>query len=278
MEEIKLQTWELFEERIATLRAERQKRVENGVLRPSEFLFRGQENSSWNLSTTLERAGRTRMALMDYYELIHRILSKIENLDYGKWNLRAPFDFSTSYDSIFRPNGTPTQGEYSYMAYLRHHGFPSPLLDWTFSEDIAAFFAFSKPKSDAVAICVYQQSPAGLYANGSVHPFIKYLGPNVITHPRHNLQQASYTMCLRWTVAECMCIPHEEAFAPNTSQPDLVPVFEQDALLKFVLPATERIKVLRKLDAQDFNAFSLFATQESLMDTLAIRELDLHEE
>src|SRR5579871_975887 len=31
---------------------------------------------------------------------------------------------------------------YDYMAYLRHHGFPSPLLDWTRSPYVAAFFAF----------------------------------------------------------------------------------------------------------------------------------------
>ena len=30
------------------------------------------------------------------------------------------------------------------MAYLRHHGFPSPLLDWSRSAYVAAYFAFNK--------------------------------------------------------------------------------------------------------------------------------------
>jgi len=30
------------------------------------------------------------------------------------------------------------------MTRLRHHGFPSPLLDWPQSPYIAAFFAFNK--------------------------------------------------------------------------------------------------------------------------------------
>jgi hypothetical protein len=31
---------------------------------------------------------------------------------------------------------------YPYLAYLRHHGFPSPLLDWTESASVAAYFAY----------------------------------------------------------------------------------------------------------------------------------------
>ena len=47
-----------------------------------------------------------------------------------------------------------------------------------------------------------------------------------------------------------------------------------DVIWKFNLPATERLKVLKLLDRSNINAFSLFQSEESLMETMAFRELD----
>jgi len=50
----------------------------------------------------------------------------------------------------------------------------------------------------------------------------------------------------------------------------------QDFLWKFSIPWTERLHVLRLLDEYNLNAFSLFESQESLMETLAVRALEFH--
>ena len=52
-----------------------------------------------------------------------------------------------------------------------------------------------------------------------------------------------------------------------------------DATWKFNLPANakERLKVLKLLDRSNINAFSLFQSEESLMETMALRELDFRE-
>jgi hypothetical protein len=55
--------WETFEQRIKKLRATHQKES-------SPLLFRGQGNSEWPLTTTLERSGAPRMLFRDYYGLI----------------------------------------------------------------------------------------------------------------------------------------------------------------------------------------------------------------
>lgn len=88
-------------------------------------------------------------------------------------------------------------------------------------------------------------------------------GPYVKTHRRHVLQQSQYTLCLSF---------HDEwRFESYDS------VFEQchrqqAFCWKFTIPVTERPKVLALLDEHNLNAFSLFGSEESLMETLAIRE------
>ena len=284
MKNILVTTWEEFEAQILELRRKRDAHVPGSGFKPSDFLFRGQEDASKHLTTTLERRGHERMKFCDYYQLIFRIHSEIESFGFGRWNLRIPpeFERSLTWDSI-NSSSTPNQDEYGYMVHLRHLGFPSPLLDWTQSEYIAAFFAFRQSfrqqKNKNVAIFIYQRSPRGMHGNGSFKPFIEHHGPNVQTHPRHVSQKAEYTSCLYWEPKECYFAPHEEVFTPNNLQPGLQPAFEQDALWKFILPAEERLKVLRLIDdSHNVNAFSMFTSEESLLETLAVRRLDLPKE
>ena len=98
MEEVAVESWKQFKEQLEGLRQERRNRKEYGGAPPSDFLFRGQENACWNLSTTLERAGHENMRFPDYYKLIERIHCSIESLGYGKWNLRLPLDFDQALD------------------------------------------------------------------------------------------------------------------------------------------------------------------------------------
>jgi hypothetical protein len=46
-------------------------------------------------------------------------------------------------------------------------------------------------------------------------------------------------------------------------------------LTKFSFPWSERTKVLRSLDEHNLNAFSLFGSEESLIETMALRTLTL---
>ena len=50
---------------------------------------------------------------------------------------------------------------------------------------------------------------------------------------------------------------------------------DQNLLWKIILPATLRKDVLTMLDRYTLNAFSLFEDENSLMKTIAFREVDL---
>jgi hypothetical protein len=83
------------------------------------------------------------------------------------------------------------------------------------------------------------------------------------------LQQSVYTVCgtfdadMGWRFAS-----HHAVFNLGRS--------DQDVLWKIVVPASERIKVLKLLDRFNLNKYSLFGSEEGLMETLAFRHLDLN--
>ena len=267
-------TWEEFEEKLKGLQeiALDQRHAES-----APFLYRGQENSYWPVETTLERwtDGRE-TSFHHYYESIFRAKPEIESYTERNWNIPVPtelVDLTGRYEPFarFTPKDFKIWGQvWGYMVHLRHHGFPSPFLDWTRSPYVAAFFAFRRPISAKVSILVYREmlDPSKnpkVYSSGQ--PEIYILPKQYVpTHRRHFLQQGEYTMCVQNSESEWRFGPHECAF--GRGDPNI------DAIWKFSLPATERLKVLELLDRSNLNAFSLFQSEESLMETVAFRELN----
>ena len=91
-------------------------------------------------------------------------------------------------------------------------------------------------------------------------------GPYVKTHRRHVLQQSQYTACLSFH-GEWRFEDYNSAFERG--------LHRQGFCWKFTIPITERTKVLKLLEEFNLNAFSLFGSEESLMETLTLREFDL---
>lgn len=110
-------------------------------------LFRGQ-NKPWRLRTSFHRSDRADLHrfLNEDVQILHKHLSARTR---HVFNLEVPNE-----------NG-------AFFNLVQHHGYPTPLLDWTYSPYVAAFFAYrgisnqgalNAPAADRVRILVFDQA------------------------------------------------------------------------------------------------------------------------
>ena len=116
-----------------------------------------------------------------------------------------------------------------------------------------------------MAIFAFREFAGGAKMLTREKPHIEILGSNIRSHQRHFFQQSEYSMCLVYETGTWFFTNHELVCGDEQS--------EQDILWKFTLPVSERLKVLRMLDGYNLNSFALFASEEALMETMAMREL-----
>jgi hypothetical protein len=257
---VDLDCWESFEKHVASIFVTWQKlKDEKKYNQWSTPRFRGHSDADWKLETTLERFTKKSVDTEHYFKTLRDIRPSVISVTGKNWDIPEKFE-----------GGRLPASGYEFMIYLRHHGFPSPLLDWTRSPYVAAFFAIrsqEKPKSDKVAIYSYVERfehPEGF--NGEA-PTIHGLGPYAVTHKRHYTQQCEYSICQKRTHGRYVYSSHETIdFADKSS--DLGPV------TKYTLPVSDREKVLKQLQRMNVTAFSLFGSEESLMETLAYQEIE----
>jgi hypothetical protein len=263
-----LNNWQEFTKELQDIEALRDtfEKGETGYV--SGLLFRGQGDATLPLGTTLERyKNETNISAESYFCSALAVKPEIETYTGKRWVVKWKrfLDWTASVDLLL---SSELPGS-DYLIYLRHHGFPSPLLDWTRSPFIAAFFAFDEVPREAnrVAIYVYLEFAGQEKTQDGDNPVILTLPSNVTSHKRHFIQQSAYTICVAKPKSGVVFSSYEEAIAKTDSGENL--------LWKLTLPVSERMFVLRQMDQMNINRLSLFDNEEGLMSTVALREFYL---
>lgn len=197
-------------------------------------IYRGQPDV-WRLRTSFHRTNRTDLAryIDEDAKILQRHLSPIVE---NKFNYANP-------DHL---------GEFFHL--VQHHGFPTPLLDWTESPYVAAYFAFRNPFPDDhgnVRIFQFARRAWDSDSNTPKDNHVSRVKPHVtildLAGPLNHrtLPQQAVSMLTNIDDLEHFIFFHE-------SRQD------QQYLRVFDIPKSERRTVLRDLRTMGITASSLF--------------------
>lgn len=99
------------------------------------------------------------------------------------------------------------------------------------------------------------------------NPRITAFWLNTYPHERHLLQKSRYTIATRPKDGDHQFASHGQVFNAGEAN--------QDILIKYIIPETERLKALAFLDEKGINHFSLMKSVEARMKTFAFRQIEL---
>lgn len=209
-----------------------------------QFIYRGQANSEWVLSTTIHRTKKipTHNDFLIYFEnILPFVQEPVEAWDGSRRDLSNPAHLA------------------GFLAFLQHHGFPTPLLDWTYSPFIAAYFAFEgvnhfSPQYESVAIYAFNQEEwlktyKQIYDYEVNEAHVTLLNPTYRGNPKQMFQQGTFTFTNQPNIEDH--IQHNETFSGQFLQ-------------KYEISVKERTKVFKELNAMNITAMQLDPSMESV--------------
>ena len=209
------------------------------------FLWRGQRKEDWELIPTLDRAVQSKKFNAQQYKNLYGA-----HLDNFK-------QFIKGHRSQYRENYGDSVNE--WWALGQHFGLHTPLLDWTYSPYVAAYFAFQKPKEkddQNKMRVIWALNPRVLSigtAKKDEFPDLESLifRPQQEDNPRLINQSGLFTLTQPGiSLEEYAKKVWKEIIDPQ--QMNELP------LIRFEIPESSRLTCLRRLNMMNINHMTLF--------------------
>ncbi len=224
-----------------------------------ETLFRGQSNHSWKIKSSLERHGIEVIECEKYYRIIDRYKLLINPLIKNRYERKSirngyPFDFK-GYEQ-----GSWELPEMEYLAYLRHHGFPTPLVDLSSSCFVALFFAcedFNQEKNEDGKIFIY--SPPKIRFGRNEIPDLRKIGRYVEAGKRHFAQQSQYIIPVVYS-SEWKFITFSKIIEDQRNE---------HALREIIICKEAKAKLMKELNEMNINRYTMYLNEDALIKSLA---------
>lgn len=186
--------------------------------------YRGHGDSRFKLRTSLHRAGRYRLERY-CLETLMQFRDHAEAVSGMRFNLKDEDDYAI------------------LLGLAQHHGLPTPLLDWTSSPYIAAFFAFSdalesaEMRPDASHVRVYGLTREFVKASSSpvvelprVSPYVASLSISPRNNPRLYAQQGLFLITNVGEVESFVCRLEKDSGRPALVAADIPVACTSEAL------------------------------------------------
>lgn len=208
------------------------------------FIYRGQRLAAWRLTSTVHRTALVRSlpdmkGYIDY--MLPRVHEAVEAWIGRSWDLASSLGLA------------------EFLAFVQHNGFPTPLLDWTASPYIAAYFAFESvnhfaPQDENVAVYSFNQQAwttafNQIYDVADFTPHVSVLRPRMVGNHKLAVQQG----CFTWSN-----VPDIEGHIRHNETDEVT------FLRKYELKVSERPRVMRELDLMGISAIQLMPSVEAV--------------
>lgn len=221
-------------------------------------LFRGQIDHEWKIRSSLERHGIEIIKCEEYYRKIDSYKPLINPLIENRYERKLtrsgyPFDFN-EYEK-----GSWELPEMEYLTYLRHHGFPTPLVDLSRSCFVALFFAcedFNQRNKDGK---VFLYSPPQTRFGGNDIPDLRMIGRYVEAGKRHFAQQSQYVIPILYD-SVWKFIPFSKVIEDQSNK---------HVLREIIISKDVKAKLMKELNEMNINRYTMYLNEDALIKSLA---------